>query len=82
MRAYIKDRVKQIIQREPRTLAEFRELVKLVLSRVIMFNAKRGGECSKMTIKQFNNPTAIDARKDYDLSGLEDRLCDRFVWKY
>lgn len=78
MRNYIQSRVKTLVQRKPRTKSEFIELVNLVLSRVIMFNAKRGGEAGKMTIHNYRNPMVPDAREDFDLSKLESKLCDRY----
>lgn len=79
VRNFIVKEIQTLVNRQPRTLKEFRNMVNLLLSRVIMFNAKRGGEASRMTISNYNNPANTDARDEFGLSAFEKKLCDRYV---
>lgn len=67
----------ELVARTPRKLSEFRQLVNMSLSRLIMFNAKRGGEASKMTVNDYKNKTKEPVREDFNLSSLETKMMER-----
>lgn len=66
------------VERGPRSLKEYREMTNLVLCRVLLFNAKRGGEIGRATITNYNNRIK-DAtnREDHNLTPLDVQLCKR-----
>lgn len=71
------DATKNLVERNPRSLAEYRKLVNLCLSRLIMFNAKRGGEASRMTLDDYENRKKEEVRKDFNLTPLEEKMMER-----
>lgn len=73
------DATKNLVERNPRSLAEYRKLVNLCLSRLIMFNAKRGGEASRMTLDDYENRKKEEVRKDFNLTPLEEKMMERYV---
>ena len=56
----------------------------LLLTRILLFNAKRGGECARLLISDYRSPVSIsaDSAKDYNFSELEKQLCERWVTAY
>jgi hypothetical protein len=70
-------KVERIAEWEPRTLKEYRNFVSLLLSFVIMFNTKRGGEAARMTLANYNAHVKTNERDDFDLSPLEKKLRER-----
>lgn len=58
---------------------EFQRLNNLVLSRILLFNAKRAGELGRMTVQDYKNSEVVDNQSvaELVLSDLEKRLCHR-----
>lgn len=59
------------------TEQDYKDLICVVLARIIVFNAKRGGEAGRMLVSSFHSPLKID-RNDFGLSELEKRLTTRY----
>jgi hypothetical protein len=56
----------------------YEDLVVCVLARIILFNAKRGGETGRMLINDFNNIIETpNKHKEFNLSPLEIQLSTR-----
>lgn len=56
----------------------YKELVTVVLSRIILFNAKRGGEAGRMSITNYRRPLETETGNDYGLNELEKKLTGRY----
>jgi hypothetical protein len=51
----------------------------VTLARLIIFNAKRGGEAGRMTLSDFAASKKETPSDDLALTSLEKKLCDRYV---
>ena len=56
------------------TQADFRDLLKYTLARCITFNARRGGEVQKLTIKMCEMALSGIWRKEEDIQKIENKL--------
>lgn len=61
------------------SLKDYRDLCHHTLARVILFNAKRGGEAGRMTLSDYENPISAQTA-DFDLSEFEEKLCERYAF--
>lgn len=57
-------------------LRDYRDLAHHLLARIIVFNAKRGGEAGRMTIEDFRRKLTPQTG-DFGLTALELKLCER-----
>lgn len=55
---------------------DYKQLVMVVLARIILFNAKRGGEAGRMLLENFQTPLNAP-EDDFGLSALEKKLTSR-----
>lgn len=57
-------------------LKEYRDLCHTTLVRIIVFNAKRGGEAGRMTIADYEQTNHTETT-DFNLTPVEMKLCER-----
>ena len=58
-------------------VGQYRRLVNFLLSRILLFNARRGGECARMKVADVRSTVTVGT-EDFDLSELEKQLCKRY----
>lgn len=78
VRRYLLSEINAMVERKPRKLADLRKLVNMSLARLIMFNAKRGGEASRMSVDDFRNRTKEEIRDDFALTPIEKKMMERY----
>lgn len=76
MRGHLVAKIRMLIGKKTATLDDYKDLVTAVLSRVILFNAKRGGEAGKMLLDNYNN-SQEGPQDDFGLTELEQKLTSR-----
>lgn len=81
MRKHLVLRIKKLTSTKTPTSDDYKELVTAVLARIIIFNAKRGGEAGKMLLENYHNPLPCDNREEFSLTSLETKLSSRSVTK-
>ena len=83
LRSYLKEEITASVGRlmSTPTLFEWRFLAELTASRLIIFNKRRGNECTKLTIEQFESRPKWSEHQMSDvidsLQPLEKELCKR-----
>lgn len=57
-------------------IREYRSMCHNTLARVILFNAKRGGEAGRMTIEDYKSELSTET-EGFELTPFEVKLCER-----
>lgn len=78
MRSYLLSKLTDLMKRQM-TSEVYAELVTCVLCRVILFNAKRGGEAGRMLVDDFQSRVVEKPNnvEQFNLSPLELKLSER-----
>lgn len=76
MRKHLVTKIKMLISKPTIAVEDYKDLVTAVLSRVILFNAKRGGEAGRMLIANYQTPQEA-SKENFGLTKLEKKLTSR-----
>lgn len=79
MRKFLVSSIKDLLRESNWSSGNYCKLVTYVLARTLLFNAKRGGEAGRMTIKDFNHPMDLPTNaEELNLTALETELTKRY----
>ena len=74
LRLYIVTQIKELASKETLSLGQLMDLTKLVYARLLIFNARRGGEPAKLTLDHWEKVLADTWKRESDLHNLTDPI--------
>ena len=74
LRLYIVTQIKELASKETLSLGQLTDLTKLVYARLLIFNARRGGEPAKLTIDHWEKVLTDTWKRESDLHNLTDPI--------